>query len=265
MQLPFAIRVVGQKLFRRVRIRIPAGINQGMRWSLVTSGRGYGSGSFAKTRIAVLQALIRPGDCVWDVGAHKGFMTLAASQIVGPRGTVVSVEPSERNRWFLHKHLAWNGIENVEVVPAALSGKPGRRAFGGTGDSLAYTLGRGTERVAVRRIPDVVENQGVPRPDVMKIDAEGQEAAILDAAGDALRPHAAVLVSVHGRPMHRACTDIFQERGFRIFESWEMALCSADPEHPWTSDYELLAVGPQRDVDEGAIRSLPLFQGSAAA
>lgn len=261
MQLPFAIRVIGQKLFRRVPVRIPTGINQGMRWSIVTTGRGYGSGSFARARIATLQAVVRPGNCFWDVGAHKGFMTLAASQMVGAEGTVVSVEPSERNRWFLEKHLEWNDIGNVEVVPAALSGKPGRRAFGGTGDSLAYTLGRGTDRVLVRRIPDVIEEQGIPRPDVMKIDAEGQEAAILDSAGDALAPHAAVLVSVHGRPMHAACTDIFRERGFRIFESWEMALCSADPEHPWTSDYEMLAVGPERDVDEAAIRSLRLFQG----
>lgn len=211
-------------------------------------------------RLAVLQTLIGPGDCVWDVGAHKGFMTLAAAQMVGEEGTVVSVEPSERNRWFLEKHLEWNGITNVEVVGTALSGKPGDRAFGGTGDSLAYTLGQGTERVSVRRIPDVIEEWGVPLPDVMKIDAEGQEAAILDSAGDALPPHAAVLVSVHGRPMHTACSEIFLERGFRIFESWEMALCSADPQHPWTSDYEMLAVGPERVVDETQIRSLALFR-----
>lgn len=261
MQLPFAIRVLGQKLFRHVRVRIPTGINQGMRWSIVTSGRGYGSGSFAQARLAVLQALVRPGDCFWDIGAHKGFVTLAASQMVGSEGTVVSVEPSQRNRWFLEKHLEWNGITNVEVVGAALSAKPGRRAFGGTGDSLAYTLGRGTDRVPVRRIPDIVEERGLPCPDVMKIDAEGQEAAILDSAGAALRPHAAVLVSVHGRPMHTACADVFRERGFRIFESWEMALCSADPQHPWTSDYEMLAVGPERDIDEARIRSLTLFRG----
>ena len=263
MQLPFAIRALGQQLFRHVRVPIRHGINQGMRWSIVTTGRGYGSGAFGRSRIAALEAVVRPGDCVWDIGAHKGFMTLAASQLVGPRGRVVSVEPSERNRWFLERHLEWNGVTNVTVVPAALSGKPGERAFGGTGDSLAYTLGRGTERVPVRRIPDVVDEWGVPRPDVMKIDAEGQEAAILDAAGDALRPHAAVLVSVHGRPMHRACVDIFEERGFRMFESWEMARCSADPEHPWTSDYELLAVGPERDVDEDRIRRLALFQDPA--
>lgn len=262
MQLPFAIRVLGQKLFRHIPVRIRTGINQDMRWSIVSTGRGYGSGSFAQARIAVLQALVHPGDCVWDIGAHKGFMTLATSRMVGPEGTVVAVEPSQTNRWFLEKHLEWNGITNVEVIGAALSGKPGRRAFGGTGDSLAYTLGQGTDRVPVRRIPDIVEEQGIPWPDVMKIDAEGQEAAILDSAGDALRPHTAVLVSVHGRPMHTACTDIFLERGFRIFESWEMALCSADPDHPWTSDYEMLAVGPERDLDEAGIQSLTLFQGS---
>ena len=265
MQLPFAIRNVGQILFRSIPVRIRQGINQGMRWSIVTTGRGYGSGTFGEARIAVLREIVQPGDCLWDIGAHKGFMTLAASQLVGPGGTVISVEPSERNRWFIEKHMAWNDVENVEIVPVALSGKVGERRFGGTGDSLAYTLGTGFETVPVRRVPDVVEEFDVPRPDVLKIDAEGQEAAILDTAGDALRPHAAVLVSVHGRAMHTACTDIFEERGFRIFESWEMALCSADPGRRWTSDYDMLAVGPEREFDADRIRSLALFRSPEPA
>ncbi|MDX1647181.1 MAG: FkbM family methyltransferase [Longimicrobiales bacterium] len=261
MQLPFAIRRLGQLLFRRVPVRIASGLNQGMRWSIVTTGRGYGSGSFAKARLAVLEAVVQPGECFWDIGAHKGFVTLAASGLVGPEGTVVSVEPASINRWFLHRHLAWNGVTNVVVAPVALSGRRGERAFGGHGDSLAYTLGKGEDRVPVRRIPEVVEELDVPRPDVIKIDAEGQEAAILDGAGDALRPHVAVLVSVHGRAMHAACHDIFAEHDFRTFESWEMACCSSDPERPWTSDYEMLAVGPERVIDEERIRSLPLFAG----
>ncbi len=54
----------------------------------------------------------------------------------------------------------------------------------------------------------------------------------------------------------------FIGRGFRLFESHEMALCAADPRRPWTSDYDLLAVGPERDVDDERLRSLELFTGS---
>lgn len=259
VQLPFLVRDLGQRLFRNVPIRIATGINQGMRWSIVSTGRGYGSGSFGKDRIEVLQAVVRPGDCVWDIGAHKGFVTLAASRMVGPEGVVVAVEPSARNLWFVERHVEWNGIENVEIVPAALSDHAGRAAFGGRGDSLAYTLGEGDETVPVRTIPDVIAERGVPHPQVLKIDAEGQEAAILDGTGPLLRADSAVLVSVHGRQMHDACTRLLRSRGFRLFESWEMARCSEDPDRPWTSDYDLLAVGPQRPVEEEAVSRLPLF------
>lgn len=261
MQLPYAIRNLGQTLFRNVRTTVAAGINEGLKWSIVTSGRGYGSGSFGVDRIEALRVVVRPGDCYWDVGAHKGFMSLAASRMVGPSGTVVSVEPSATNRWFLHHHLEWNDVRNVTVVPVALSGERGEAAFGGRGDSLAYELGRGDEIVPVRTLVDLVDDDDLPPPDVMKIDAEGQEAAILEGGGRVIPPHAAVLVSVHGRAMHEACTRILGGWGFRLFESWEMARCSADPQEPWTSDYDLLAVGPRRDVDAAALQQLALFRG----
>lgn len=261
MQLPFAVRALGQRLFANVTVRIASGVNQGMRWSVVTSGRGYGSGMFGKQRLQVLDALLQPGDCCWDVGAHKGFVTLAASRMVGPEGTVVAAEPAARNRWFLERHIEWNAIDNVVTVPAALSGERGHAAFGGRGDSLAYALGHGNETVAVRTLPGIAEERALPLPDVLKIDAEGEEAAILEGAGNALRSDAAVLLSVHGRRMHAACTHTLRARGFLIVESREMALCSADPERPWTSDYDLLALGPARAVDEEALRGLPLFTG----
>ncbi len=261
MQLPFAVRDLGQRLFRNVPVRVESGINQGSKWSIVTSGRGYGSGSFGRDRIAALQAVVHPGDSVWDIGAHKGFMTLAAARLVGPRGSVVSIEPSTRNRWFIERHLAWNPAPNVTVVPCAVSGERGEALFAGRGDSLAYSLGRGDEVVEVRTIPEIIDEYGVPTPSVIKIDAEGQEEAILEGAGSVLGPDLALLISVHGRPLHTRCTTLLRERGFRLFESWEMARCSSDPEHPWTSDHDLLAIGPDRTVDDDAIHALRLVSG----
>ena len=261
MQLPFAIRDVGQRLFRGVPIRVASGLNQGMRWSIVSTGRGYGSGTFGVRRLDVLRHVVRPGDTVWDVGAHKGFMTLALAQLVGPTGRVVSFEPSARNRWFIERHLTWNAITNATLLPVAIGSERGDAEFGGRGDSLAYQLGHGDETVPVRRIPDVIDEFGVPTPDVLKIDAEGQEAGMLRTAGDALPDHAALLISVHGRDMHAECTEALAHRGFTLLESWDMALCSRDPDRAWTSDHDLLAIGPTRDVDLAAISALPLFSG----
>ena len=125
MQLPFAIRDAGQRLFRRIPVRVGSGLNRGMKWSIVTNGRGYGSGAFGRRRLGALAAVVLPGDTVWDVGAHKGFMTLALAQLVGPTGRVVSIEPSERNRWFIERHLLWNDVRNVTVLPVALGSERG--------------------------------------------------------------------------------------------------------------------------------------------
>jgi FkbM family methyltransferase len=261
MQLPYAIRTAGQTLLKRVPIRVDSGINQGMRWSIVTSGRGYGSGSFGAHRIEALQAVVKPSDVFWDIGAHKGFMTLAAATMVGPTGTVISIEPSALNRWFLERHLSWNRIDNVQLVATAMSNERGEARFGGHGDSLAYELGTGDETVPVRTIPDVISDFGVPAPSVIKIDAESQEARILEGAHDAVGPEVALLISVHTRQLHGQVTAWLRERDFRIFESWEMALCSADQARPWASDYDVLAIGPQRDFDEKRVRALPLICG----
>jgi len=242
-------------------VRVASGLNHGMKWSIVSTGRGYGSGTFASDRLEVLQNLVRPGDTVWDVGAHKGFMTLALAQLVGPVGRVVSFEPSARNRWFIERHLSWNDVTNATLLPVAIGSEHGEAVFGGRGDSLAYHLGHGDETVAVRRIPDVVDEFGVPKPDVVKIDAEGQEAGMLRTAGDALEDHAALLISVHGRDMHAECSEVLTRRGFTLLESHEMALCSQDPDRAWRSDHDLLALGPSRDADVDALSRLRLFSG----
>lgn len=259
MQLPFAIRDFGQALFRGIPLRVRSGINHNMKWSIVTSGRGYGSGSFGRNRIEALQAVTQPGDTFWDIGAHKGFMTLAAAKMVGSSGRVVSVEPSERNRRFLERHLSWNHVTNVTVIPSAMGGEEGEAFFGGRGDSLAYEIGTGDETVPIRTFGAVMRDFQVPAPSILKIDAEAQEGAILQGSGAAIPPDAALLISVHGRTLHEIVTHWLRQRGYRILESCEMARCSADPEHPWTSDYDLLALGPEREADLQRLATLPLF------
>jgi len=262
MQLPFAIRNAGQLLFRGFPVRVSTGLNKGMKWSVVTSGRGYGSGTFGADRLEVLDYLTRPGDTVWDIGAHKGFVSLALAQSVGADGRVLSFEPSARNQWFLARHLSWNGVTNVTPMRVALGPERGHARFGGRGDSLAYRVGEGDETVPVLRMPDVIAEYGVPAPDVVKIDAEGQEAGILRTAADSLPDHAVLLISVHGRDLHTECTELLSGRGFHLLESAAMARCSADPDRPWTSDHDLLAIGPGREADMLEISRLRLFTGT---
>jgi FkbM family methyltransferase len=261
MQLPFAVRSLGHRLLRKRSVRVRSGINRGLRWSLVTSGRGYGSGLFGRDRLETLAKVVRPGDSFWDLGAHKGFVSMAASRMVGPTGAVVSMEPSATNLWFLRAHVAWNGVENVQVIPAAVGAASGTASFGGRGDSLAYRLGQGDEVVDVRTLPDVIEQWHVPPPTVIKMDVEGVEADALRGAGKLLDDVQALLISVHSRELHRECADLLEGRGFALFESWEMAVRTADLGAAWAGDHDLLALGPDRAADLTDIHELSLIAG----
>jgi FkbM family methyltransferase len=231
-----------------------------LRWSVVALGRGYGSGSFGRDRLAALAAVTRPGDIFWDVGAHKGFVTLAAAGMVGAAGQVVAVEPSAMNLRFLRRHLEWNGARNVSVLPMALSDAPGEAAFGGAGSSIAFRLGEGPETVKVATLERLVSEGGLPRPNVLKIDVEGAEAAVLRGMGALLGGDQALLISTHGRGLYEQCRRLLGERGFRVHDSWQIAH-RIETGTPWSSDHDLLAIGPRRKVDDARLDELALLSG----
>jgi len=96
---------------------------------------------------------------------------------------------------------------------------------------------------------------------VLKIDVEGEEAAVLRGAGSFLGGDQAVLVSTHGRALYEECRTILEARHFRIFDSWEIAERRPDPRRAWSSDHDVLAIGPGRSIDGARIRSLRLIRG----
>lgn len=259
MQLPYSVRTAGQRLLGNIRVRVRSGINEGRRWSLVSTGRGYGSGAFGRARLEVAEALLAPGDCVVDLGAHKGFMSLAASRLVGPTGVVLAVEPGSTNLWFLHKHVAWNRAANVRIVRAAVGSKTGTVAFGGRGDSLAYQIGVGDEQVPLLTIPDILQEAGAPLPSLIKMDIEGQELAALEGAGDALSDTVALIMSIHSRELYDACAALLTRHGFNLFPGWEIRRRLSGAVEEWGGDHDLVAIGPERDLDAGRLEQLALF------
>lgn len=69
--------------------------------------------------------IVPPDGTVYDVGAHAGFFTLLASQLVGPGGRVVAFEPDPGNRSYLERHIRLNRVGNVTIVDAAVSDRTG--------------------------------------------------------------------------------------------------------------------------------------------
>lgn len=260
MQLPYRIRALGYRLLGHVPVRVRSGVNRGRRWSLASTGRGYGSGRFGRDRLAALAALVRPGETFWDLGAHKGFVTLAAAGLVGPDGLVVAVEPGPANLPFLRRHVAWNHAGNVRIVPAAVGEHPGRVTFGGQGDSLAYQVGVGNDTVQLETIPGIMSRLHLPAPTTMKMDIESQEVAALRGALPVLRDDLVLLVSVHDAELYEECRKLLLGRDFSLYESHEMALRTSGRLPVWGGDHDLLAIGPARTHEPSVVRALELIR-----
>lgn len=261
MQLPYRVRQWGYRAFGRVPVRVRSGINRGALWSLASTGRGYGSGRFGRERLEALAAVVEPGECFWDLGAHKGFMTLAASRMVGPHGTVVAVEPGGDNLRFLRRHVRWNDAANVRVIAAAVGDRPGAVPFGGRGDTLAFRVGQGEEMVEIDTLPRLIDRHALPAPTALKMDIEGREAAVLEASLPSLPDRLVALVSIHDRPLHAACTELLAGHGYTLYESREMALRTSGELPTWGGDHDLLAIGPGRAHDPARVRALSLIAG----
>ena len=234
-------------LFSAARRRIQSGPNAGRLWSVSSSGRGYVSGSFEHERLAAMESLTRPGDVFWDVGAHQGYITLAAAKWVGPGGRVVSFEPSSANRALLERHVHWNKLNNVQVLPFAISDTDGNAQFGGTGGSVSFRLGRGDESVATRTIRSLIQNESQPRPTVLKLDVERSEAAALRGGNEHLSSNMVVWISLHSRELYHECRDLLAGHGMTVHESAKLREV-IDPEKSWGGDKELLAVGSAREL-----------------
>ena len=68
---------------------------------------------------------IQKGNIVVDVGAGIGEFALLASELVGPEGKVIAIEPSPDDFVTLKKNLEANNCKNVIPVNKAVSDKKG--------------------------------------------------------------------------------------------------------------------------------------------
>lgn len=148
---------------------------------------------------------IRQGDTFVDVGAFIGLYAIAVAKRVQPGGRVVAFEPDPGNFAVLGQHIRLNKVDDyVVAIQAAVSSSDGEMYFKSGGGSQSRLVVAGSSeatravRVAVRSLDSWCTDCGV---DVLKIDVEGFEHAVLSGAtrllGDLkLRPRS-IFIEVH--------------------------------------------------------------------
>lgn len=145
------------------------------------------------TEIPVLRKRkLKPGACVFDIGAHHGVVALVFSKIVGEGGSVVAVEADPLNAAVAQSNKELNGAGNLTVVAAAVSdGKSSANIQGDNDKSFEWEL----RNVKFVTMDELVAQHGMP--DVVYLDVDGFECKVLAAAGTLLASKADWYVEIH--------------------------------------------------------------------
>lgn len=150
----------------------------------------YVNRGFEPHEVGFVVSRLRPGMTFLDIGANVGCYTVAAAATVGPTGRVISIEPDDHNFALLNRAVTANRFKSVTLVNAAAGAEPGTarlyKSGHNLGDHRLYADGQSDGRraidVPVVRLDDVFAERALAPPDVVKIDVQGFELAVMRGA-----------------------------------------------------------------------------------
>lgn len=112
-----------------------------------------------------------------DIGAHIGYFTVYAGNLLGKRGNIISIEPNQDYHRQLLKNIEINHLqENTRTFQIGLSNKIGKANMGGweERDLLESEMGD----IDVMTFDQLCKTAGI-KPDIIKIDVHGAEYKVL--------------------------------------------------------------------------------------
>lgn len=208
---------------RDVRIHFAAGPIAGCDFDCSTAERYFLLGAGYEGAVTgVLDRLVRPGDVVYDVGAHAGFSALMFARLVGTTGHVYAFEPSPSTFGRLRQNVALNAAHGVTPVNAGAWDSEGRLRLA-ENNSWSRVIADGAmahlpvSEIRLLRLDDFAYRDGQRPATLLKVDIEGNAARCLGGARELLRharPH--VLLEIHDTAEERNCRAILREHGYDL-------------------------------------------------
>lgn len=154
---------------------------------------------------AFLRKVLLKDDNFVDVGAHVGYFTILASELV-LGGKVVAFEPEEENYEALSDNIEANGYVNTTAFQACVGDKcedvelfvnldnDGGHSLFDPGYHVLNTRTRKNERIK-QTVPMVTLDSCIGfAPKVIKIDCEGAELMVLKGAEEIIKNHSPIII-----------------------------------------------------------------------
>jgi FkbM family methyltransferase len=190
-------------------------------------------GHFEPDLTFAILALLGESETFVDVGAHVGYFSLLARQIVGPKGKVVAFEPTPRTRAMTLRNA--QPFDNITVEPLAVWSGRTTISFNDYGWHYAaynsYTAARFRKkppqseiiRVDTTDLDSYFEVRAIA-PSFIKIDAESAEMQVLQGLSKTMRESSPVISlevgdrDIEGVPLSRELIAFAARFGYVPFE-----------------------------------------------
>lgn len=165
---------------------------------------------------------IQDGWTVIDIGGGIGEFAIDVAKRY-PHSRVLAYEPAPDSFSLLQQNMALNNLTNLQVSPYAVagaSGQVGLRPSSGPG-ALTSTIEEGGAAAATAvTLAEILQGNGIPICDYLKIDCEGCEySVLLSASSETLRRIGVICLEYHDRltsRSHLELVDHLKQNGFRV-------------------------------------------------
>ena len=230
-------------------------------------------GEYSQFEADLLCSLLKPGDIVFEAGAHVGTLTVPLARAVAPpcseafRGKVIAFEPQPEMFAALKSNTA---LLAVGAKPLALSSRKQRLRFTPNPfNTGGVALGAEGAREA-RAI--TLDSLDLGRLDLLKIDVEGMEVDVLAGGRETIEHCRPIIYCENDRPeKSRALFDLLFGLGYRV---WRHEPPLFNPENhrgqpvnlwPNYASLNLLALPAEREIPEHLLKLEEVRVGQWAA
>lgn len=149
-------------------------------------------GGWERTSLRLWKKLVRQADVIFDIGANTGVYSLVAKSL-NPAATVYALEPISRVFEKLLENRTLNDLDFF-CLEVAASDADGTAVVFDTPTEHTYSvtvnenlLAHGEEaiptEIQIIRLDTLINEQGIPKIDLMKIDVETHEPQVLAGLG----------------------------------------------------------------------------------
>lgn len=219
--------------------------------------RWYHVRGIEQRSLAVVRALLEPDDVFVDVGANIGEFSIAAA-LTGAR--VIAFEPGDRAMQGLRVNAKRHRVQHlVDARQEGASSEVGTATFINVSNDVLSSF---TTAPPEYSPGSVVGHQVIPittldaavagRVDMVKIDVEGHETAVIDGAGEALarNPGLLLMVEVNPTSLRHSGSSIDELLARLGSDRWSLLLIDdrVQPHYRWVDDdvMEFMRSAPEK-------------------